>query len=214
MSPEQSVGDFVDARSDVFSFGVIFYEMLAGRRPFDGKTRSDMLQQLHLSEPSPLGQLRPDTPVRLHEIVMRCLQKKPGDRFSTLTEVHAALAGGTTTTDFVSQISAAAPRWHMPIAARVAVGIVAVAVAGVLLVRPGWLRPGDAGPTPAGAANPGELTREAAALLARPDRAQNADNAIALLERSSPPIRIRRSPTRTCRPPISASTPPIPMCSG
>ena len=183
MSPEQSVGDFVDARSDVFSFGVIFYEMLAGRRPFDGKTRSDMLQQLHLSEPSPLGQLRPDTPVRLHEIVMRCLQKKPGDRFSTLTEVHAALAGGTTTTDFVSQISAAAPRRHMPIAARVAVGIAAVAVAGVLLVRPGWLRPGDGGPTPAGAANPGELTREAAALLARPDRAQNADNAIALLER-------------------------------
>ena len=184
MSPEQSVGDFVDARSDVFSFGVIFYEMLAGRRPFDGKTRSDMLQQLHLSEPSPLGQLRPDTPVRLHEIVMRCLQKKPGDRFSTLTEVHAALAGGTTTTDFVSQISAAAPRWHMPIAARVAVGIAAVAVAGVLLVRPGWLRPGDAGSTAAGAANPGELTREAAALLARSDRAQNADNAIALLERA------------------------------
>ena len=96
MSPEQSVGDFVDARSDVFAFGVIVYEMLAGRRPFDGKTRSEMLQQLHLSDPLPLGQFRPDTPVRLHEIVMRCLQKKPGDRFSSLTEVHAALPGGTT----------------------------------------------------------------------------------------------------------------------
>ena len=69
MSPEQAIGDLVDARSDVFSFGVIFYEMLAGRRPFDGKTLSDVLQQLHLSEPPPLGQLRPDTPVRLHEIV-------------------------------------------------------------------------------------------------------------------------------------------------
>jgi eukaryotic-like serine/threonine-protein kinase len=185
MSPEQSVGDYVDARSDVFAFGVICYEMLAGQRPFGGKTRSENLRQLHLSKPLPLEQLRPDTPARLREIVMRCLQKKPDDRFPSLREVHAALAGGTAA-DVVSETSAAAavPRRHMPIAVRVALGIAALVIAGVLLARPGWLRPGAGGSTPADSAAPGDLTREAGALLARPDRAQNADTAIALLERA------------------------------
>ena len=215
MSPEQSVGDFVDARSDVFSFGVIFYEMLAGRRPFDGKTRSDMLQQLHLSEPSPLGQLRPDTPVRLHEIVMRCLQKKPGDRFSTLTEVHAALAGGTTTTtDFVSGISAAPhtgacrSRLESRLASRPSRSPACCSRArgGCGREMPGRLRqaPRIRASSPA---RPRHCSRDPIARRTptTPSRSSSGP---------SPTIRIRRSPTRTCRPPISASTPPIPMCSG
>ena len=115
---------------------------------------------------------------------MRCLQKKPGDRFSSLTEVHAALAGGATRTDFVSRDPGRRPTpahadrgssgaWHRGRRCRRRAAR-----------APGVLRPGDGGSTAAGAANSGELTREAAALLARADRAQNADNAIALLERA------------------------------
>src|SRR5262245_14668440 len=69
MSPEQSLGDAVDARSDVFSFGAILYEMLTGRRPFVAKTRSEMLQQLHLQTPPALETLRADVPASLRDIL-------------------------------------------------------------------------------------------------------------------------------------------------
>jgi tetratricopeptide (TPR) repeat protein len=94
MSPEQAIGDPVDARSDVFSFGVILYEMLTDRLPFPGKTRSEVLRQMHVSPPPPLAALRPDVPARLSDLVTRCLEMKPEDRFANLTDVAAVLTGG------------------------------------------------------------------------------------------------------------------------
>jgi TolB-like protein/Flp pilus assembly protein TadD/predicted Ser/Thr protein kinase len=78
MSPEQVEAKPVDVRSDVFGFGVVLYEMLSGRRPFDN------LAAVLRDRPAPL-----DSPAA--EIVMRCLAKQPGDRFQTMTEVKAAL---------------------------------------------------------------------------------------------------------------------------
>lgn len=91
MSPEQAVGREVDHRSDVFSLGVVCYEMLAGRRPFAGATMSETIAAILRDEPPPLAQQAPDCPAALARIVNRCLAKAPEQRYQTAGELVAAL---------------------------------------------------------------------------------------------------------------------------
>jgi serine/threonine protein kinase len=93
MSPEQAAGRAdVDARSDVFSFGVMLYEMLAGRRPFGADTTVGTLYAVLHSDPPPLAQLAPaDTPTQVIDVVSRCLAKRREDRFSSARELLHAL---------------------------------------------------------------------------------------------------------------------------
>ena len=86
MSPEQAEGKPLDERSDVFSFGAVLYEMLAGRRAFDGDSMVQVLRAVLDSEPSTV-----EAPAALQRIVKQCLAKQPGQRFQTMREVRMAL---------------------------------------------------------------------------------------------------------------------------
>jgi len=91
MSPEQAEGRKVDARSDIFSFGVVLYEMLSGRRAFRAETRMATLAAVLNQEPAPLGEIAPGLPKELERIVTRCLRKDLARRSQSMAEIKIAL---------------------------------------------------------------------------------------------------------------------------
>jgi serine/threonine protein kinase len=91
MSPEQAEGKSADARSDIFSFGAVLYEMLAGRRAFPGASGASILGAILHKQPDPLK-----APPALNAIVFKCLAKSPADRFQTATELKTALENAST----------------------------------------------------------------------------------------------------------------------
>lgn len=94
MPPEQGLGRKVDNRADLYSTGVTFFYMLAGRYPFEGKTSIEVIHK-HISEPPPnIIQIAPDVPLWAAAIVERFLKKKPEDRFQTADEAIEAFSKG------------------------------------------------------------------------------------------------------------------------
>jgi len=91
MSPEQLQGGAVDARTDVFSFGVMLYEILTGGRPFGGDSTLQTMTAILRDEPEPLETARPEVPVELSTVVERCLSKDPAGRFDSGRELLDAL---------------------------------------------------------------------------------------------------------------------------
>ena len=93
MSPEQVAGEvqLIGPRSDIYSLGVVFYEMLTGRLPYQARTPGALREQVLFRPPVPPRALNPDVPVELEVICLRCLAKLPADRFSTAAELAAAL---------------------------------------------------------------------------------------------------------------------------
>ena len=83
MSPEQARGQKVDVRTDIFSFGIVLYEMIAGRAPFEGKSTGDMLVAILDREPLPLARYMPNVPEELEWIVAKALAKDREDRYQT-----------------------------------------------------------------------------------------------------------------------------------
>ena len=124
MAPEQAVGDAVDHRADLYAWGVMAYELLAGGHPFAGKTSSQQLIAAHLSEkPAPLSSHRRDLPAALDALVMRSLEKEPDARPQNAHDLVAALD------TISSQLSGGAIAPTSPRSGRRGVWMIAAAVA-------------------------------------------------------------------------------------
>jgi dipeptidyl aminopeptidase/acylaminoacyl peptidase len=147
MAPEQARGQLVDARADIFSLGAVLYEMVSGRRAFDGDTAVDVLAAvLHTEPPDVSADLR--VPPALDRILRRCLEKRAEERFQSARDLAFALEGvgsgsGTQTIPVETERARQVPWWTVALAAVLALGI--GGVAGSLITRP------NPAPSPPGA---------------------------------------------------------------
>src|SRR5664279_4235492 len=91
MSPEQVQGSEADARSDIFAFGAVLYEMVTGKRAFEGKTAASAMAAVLEREPVPIGSVQPLTPPALERLVKTCLSKDPDERWQTAHDVKLQL---------------------------------------------------------------------------------------------------------------------------
>ncbi len=95
MSPEQIAGRALDHRTDIFSLGIMLYEMTSGRRPFDGTSSAELASAILRDTPQPLRELRAELPEGLDQVIQRCLEKNAADRFQSAQEVRNQLRGVT-----------------------------------------------------------------------------------------------------------------------
>jgi serine/threonine-protein kinase len=188
----------------VFSFGVVLYQMLSGSLPFAADTQVEMLRKLHFEDPPPLAAVRPEAPAAVTNIIARALAKTPADRYATCSDVATALRdaqGGTAVRETIvaTAVNEAIPTRPSPSRSlrgrlsffstrrpvAMVVGVLLLAGAGAALWRfNGMVGTSHDSALPDVAADPPELSRQAAALLARYDKEGNVDRAIANLERA------------------------------
>ncbi|MGB8472680.1 MAG: protein kinase [Candidatus Acidiferrum sp.] len=149
MSPEQVLGEAVDKRTDLWSLGVVFYEMVAGRAPFSGETAAEMMTSILETEPPPLASYNGQIPDELQQIIGKTLRKKSAERYQRANELSEALKAARRRMELsaASQpllATSSSPRW---------IGVAAaltLVVLGVSLALPFYWRrnPGNSLPQP------------------------------------------------------------------
>ena len=133
MSPEQVRGQAVDHRSDIFSFGAVFYEMLTGRRPFRGDSHVETMNAILKEDPPEFSGINANLPGAFERIIGRCLEKQPSDRFHSAHDLGIALEALSGATSQTSASMAALPgssnarRWRSRAATAAAVLVVGAA---------------------------------------------------------------------------------------
>jgi eukaryotic-like serine/threonine-protein kinase len=134
MAPEQLEGRDVDARADVFAFAAVLYEMLTGKRPFEGRSQASIIASILSAEPPPVSSLQPVTPPALDHLIGRGLAKDPVDRWSSMHDVLLQLRWIAT----LPASAAAAPAAARSVARDRVWWIAAVAVLAVALAAAVW----------------------------------------------------------------------------
>ena len=127
MSPEQAMGAKIDGRSDLFSLGVVLYQLLTGVRPFEADSMVSLAHRIAREEPKPIDTLRRDVPPALRRIVERCLRKQPDKRFQTGREAADALSKVWRELD--EQIDGRGRPRRVPLKLKLALGMAALVAA-------------------------------------------------------------------------------------
>ncbi|MBC7843737.1 MAG: protein kinase [Gemmatimonadaceae bacterium] len=148
MSPEQATAEpTIDGRSDLYSVGVVGYQMLSGTLPFDGRSFRELLMQHVSSTPKPLSEVAPSVPADLTDAVMRCLEKEPSKRFADGRSLRAAVGGSAydddTLTYELAELQQLGAKFLLVTIVSVALAISAALRGGTLLSIPTllWLTP-------------------------------------------------------------------------
>jgi len=136
MSPEQAEGKAVDSRSDVFSFGVLLYQMTTGQLPFRGESSTSTLAKILEGEPEAPSIVRQGLPADLERIIRRCLEKRPADRYNDTRDLVADLRSLQTTGE--SQAVSPAPEESRKLPPWIWVAALAVVVLAVVFLAKPW----------------------------------------------------------------------------
>ena len=137
MSPEQIQGKEADARSDIFAFGALLYEMLTGKRAFEGKSQLSLASAILEKDPEPISIVQPLTPPALEQLVRTCLAKEPDDRFQSAHDLKLQLqwivAGGSQL-GTPAVVASRRKKRFTALTAALAAGWVVAAMAGILVL--------------------------------------------------------------------------------
>jgi Tol biopolymer transport system component/predicted Ser/Thr protein kinase len=138
MAPEQLEGGEADARSDIFAFGAVLYEMATGRKAFSGKSQASLIGSILRDDPPSVNEIAPMTPPALNRVIKTCLAKDPEDRFQTAHDVKLQLqwiAEGGSQAGLPAPVAARRKSRE-----RLAWGVAAAAIAAAALLGAGYLR--------------------------------------------------------------------------